>query len=167
MSSKTVRYKGLDWPVAEYNSLIADMRENPGLFGGNIADSLSSQLDALRGFPASLDQLRGTIDAFPSAGSISAKDGLATVAGAAGTAIAGPAGGAAASAAVSALAGGSGGTASPGASGSGGIGAAIENWFGRAIVIILGFIFVAVGLSMFKVIPLPPVLNAARDAVSK
>lgn len=164
MVEKTVRFKGLDWPISEYNALVQDMRDNPGIFGGNIAEGLSAQLDALRGFPSSLDQLRGTIDAFPSAGSISAKDGLATIAGAAGTAIAGPAGGAAASAAVGAL---SGGTTSPGTSGSGGIASAIENWFGRAIVIIIGFIFVAVGLSMFKIVPLPPVVKAARDIAGK
>lgn len=42
------------------------------------------------------------------------------------------------------------GTGSAEVAGSGGIGASIENYFTRAIVIVLGFIFVAVGLSMFR-----------------
>jgi len=34
----------------------------------------------------------------------------------------------------------------------------ISNYFGRGIIIVLGFIFVAVGLSMFKIIPMPPII---------
>lgn len=39
------------------------------------------------------------------------------------------------------------------------IGSGIGNWFVRGIVVILGFIFVSVGLSMFKV---GPVVNVAQ-----
>lgn len=35
------------------------------------------------------------------------------------------------------------------------LGVTVNNYFVRAIVIILGFIFVAIGLSMFKVVTLP------------